>query len=150
MSIVKVTVEVEAEPERVWAVIADPRNLPQWSRFIEGVEDVPDDGLALGVEYTVVLRAALRARVPAAVVEWDPPRHAVVRLSGLVDAIITTDVSELSRGRSKLKHLVDYRFRGGTLGEIGARSLRALGGAGFAIRHGVQAQKRQIEEQAAQ
>ncbi|MGH2738846.1 MAG: SRPBCC family protein, partial [Actinomycetota bacterium] len=28
---------VEAPPEEVWEVVADPRNLPRWNRFIRSV-----------------------------------------------------------------------------------------------------------------
>jgi hypothetical protein len=41
---------------------------------------------------------------------------------------------------------VNYQFRGGPLGKLAARSLRMIGGAGLALRHGALAQKRQIED----
>ena len=41
--------------------------------------------------------------------------------------------------------MVEYRFRGGPLGELVAGSLRLVGGAQFALRHGTLAQKREIE-----
>jgi len=47
-----------------------------------------------------------------------------------------------------LRHEIDYRFRG-PLGGFGAMSLNALGGAHMALKHGVLAQKRQIEAAAA-
>lgn len=146
VSVVRVTVEVEATLEEVWAVVADPRNLPRWSKFVVSVDGVPDGGLEKGSEYTTVMRpTALRARVLSTVVEWDPPTHSTVRLSGLLDATVTTKISPLSGGRSCLEHDVEYRFRGGRLGELAARSLRLVGGAQLALRHGTLAQKRQVE-----
>ncbi|MBI2238040.1 MAG: SRPBCC family protein [Actinobacteria bacterium] len=146
MTVVTVAVEVEASPEKVWAVISDAHNLPKWSRFIGAVEGVPRDGLSKGAEYTTVMRfMAVKARVHSEVLEWDPPTHAVFRLSGLLDAIVTTTVKPLSGDRSRLEHEIDYHFHGHALGELTARSLRALGGAHFVLKHGIMAQKRHIE-----
>lgn len=144
MTNLEFSVEVEAPPERVWEVASDPSNLPHWDKHIESVR-VPDGGLGPGVRYEVVMRfMALRATVGAAVLEWDPPRHAVVRLSGLIEATVTTSISPLPLGRSLLRHEVSYRFRG-PLGGIGARSVQALGGSQLALKHGVLTQKRDIE-----
>jgi hypothetical protein len=46
-----------------------------------------------------------------------------------------------------LRHEVTYRFRG-PFGRFGAAGLNAMGGAGYALKHGVLAQKREIEERA--
>jgi ligand-binding SRPBCC domain-containing protein len=143
---VTVAVDVDATPEEVWSFLSDPGNLPRWSRLISKVEGVPPDGLALGARYTVVMKlAAVRARVAAEVLEWDPPGRSVVQLTGLLDAKVTTTVSPLPGDRSELAHEVEYRFRGGHLGDLAARGLRLFGGAQFALRHGALAQKRQIE-----
>ena len=144
-----VSVDVDAPPERVWSVAVDARHLPRWERHIESVDDVPPDGLSTGASYTVVMRfVGVRARVHAAVLEWDPPRSATVRLSGLLDATVSTSVSPLADGRTTLRHDVEYRFRGGALGELAARSLKMLGGAQLALRIGALAQKGEIESRA--
>ncbi len=146
MTTVSGSAEIDATPGEVWAVVADPRNLPRWSRFVSSVEDVPEDGLDAGRGYTTVMRfMAVRTRVRATVVEWEPPSRSVVRLSGLVDATVTSRVSGLPGNRSRLEHHVEYRFGGGPLGELAARSLRLIGGAHYALRRGLYAQKRQIE-----
>lgn len=146
MTVVEASVEIDAPPERVWEVVSDPRNLPRWDRRIGAVEDVPPEGLSRGATYTSVLRfMAVHATVHVEVLRWEPPARSVTRLSGLLDATVSTSVTALPGGRSRLKHVVDYRFRGGPLGELAARSLRILGGAGFALRHGTLAQVRQIE-----
>ncbi|MFB3738404.1 MAG: SRPBCC family protein [Candidatus Velamenicoccus archaeovorus] len=149
MSVVSVSVEVHAPPDRVWEIVADPRNLTRWDRRIESVEAVPADGLSKGATYVTVMRfVAVRARVHAKVLEWDPPHRSRVRLSGLVDATVTTTVTGVDDGTTLLEHVVDYRFHGGALGDLAARSLRLLGGAQLALRHGTLAQVRQIERDA--
>jgi carbon monoxide dehydrogenase subunit G len=143
---VSASVEVRASPKAVWEVAADPRNLPRWERHIISVEDVPPDGLETGASYVVVMRfAVVSARVHASVVEWSPPKRAVVHLSGLLDATVTTTVEPMGRRRTRLRHDVEYSFRGGALGDLAARSLRMLGGARLALKLGTLGQKREIE-----
>lgn len=146
MTRVETSVHVAAPPERVWAVVSDPRNLPRWDRRVVRVEGVPEGGLREGATYTTVLRfMAVRATVRAEVLAWEPPHRAMVRLSGpMVEATVTTTV-EPAGGASILRHEVEYRFRGGPLGEVAARSLEIVGGAYLAVRHGALAQKRDAE-----
>jgi uncharacterized protein YndB with AHSA1/START domain len=125
---VEFSVEVDAPPERVWQVTSNPANLPHWDKHIESV-DVPDGGLALGVRYQVMMRfISLRTTVDAEVLEWEPPWRA-----------------SLPFERSVLRHEITYRFRG-PFGGIGAQSIQALGGSQIALKRGVLAQKRQIED----
>lgn len=146
MSVVEVLAEIEAPPERVWDVVSDPRKLSHWDRHVESVEGIPASGLAEGVHYTTVMRfMAVRGHVAAEVLEFEPPHRSVIVLKGLLDAIVTTTVDPLPGDRSLLKHVVDYHFRGGALGDFAARSLQMLGGAHLALRHGTLAQKREIE-----
>jgi uncharacterized membrane protein len=147
MTVVRASVDIDAPPERVWEVVSDPRNLPLWDRHIVAVEGLPPDGVKEGSRYTTVLKLiSVHAHVPAEVLELDPPRLGRVRLGGLIDAVVTTRIDPLSGNRSRLEHHVNYEFRGGPLGKLAARSLRMIGGAGLALRHGALAQKRQIED----
>jgi uncharacterized protein YndB with AHSA1/START domain len=140
-------VVVDAPPEAVWEVISDPRRLPHWDRHIVRVEGVPAGGLLEGMRYTTEMRFfAFRSTIDGEVLEWDPPRRSTIRLTGLLEATVTSTIEPLAGGdRSLLEHTVDYRFRGGPLGEIAARSLARMGGAHLALRHGTLAQKRDIE-----
>lgn len=149
MIAVSFDVEIDAPPEAVWEVISDPRNLPHWDRHILRVAGVPDTGLAEGLRYVTEMRfMGLHARVRAEVLEWEPPRRSTIRLSGIVEATVTSTVDRLEDGRSRLEHVVDYRFRGGPFGELAARSLALFGGSHYVLRHGTLAQKREIEERA--
>ncbi len=144
MTTAEFSVEVDAPPERVWEVTSDPANLPHWDRHIESVR-VPPDGLGPGVRYQVVMRfMAFRTTVRAEVLEWEPPWRAVVRLSGLLEATVSTSIAALPHERSVLRHEITYRFRG-PFGGIGAQSIQAVGGSQLALKRGVLAQKRDIE-----
>lgn len=145
MTTVQFSVEVEAPSDEVWAVAGDPANLPQWDRHIIRVR-LPGSALAPGVGYEVDMGfMAVQTTVRVTVQEWEPPWRSVIQMSGLLEARIATSVAQLPHDRSLLRHEVDYRFRG-PLGRFGAASLNALGGAQMALRHGVLAQKRQIED----
>jgi uncharacterized membrane protein len=148
MTTVEFSVEVDAPPQAVWEVTSKPENLPHWDRHIVAVR-VPPDGLRAGTHYEVEMRfMAVRTTIQATVLEWEAPWRAKIHLSGLLDATVTTSVAALPFDRSVLRHEIDYRFRG-PLGGIGAASLNAVGGAGMALRHGVLAQKCEIEERTA-
>ena len=145
MTVLEFSVEVDARAQDVWAITSDPANLPTWDRHIVEVR-APQHGLALGVRYDVVMSfMGVRTTVHAEVLEWEPPWRAVIRLVGLLEATVSTSIASLPFDRSVLRHEIEYRFRG-PLGRFGAASLNAVGGAGIALRHGVWAQKRQIEQ----
>ena len=144
---VHVSVEVDAPPEDVWNVVADPRNLPRWDRHITKVVGVPRDGLEVGTEYTTRLTFwGVSAHVEAEVLDLKPTELSRIRLSGpLIQATVTTHITPIEEARTTLEHDVEYRFRGGPLGHIAARALAASGGPAFALRRGTLAQKEQIE-----
>jgi uncharacterized membrane protein len=147
VTLVEFDIVIDAPPQDVWEVISDPRNLPHWDRHIVQVDGVPADGLHEGTHYTTEMRfMAFRSTVAGEVLEWDPPRRSKIRLTGLLDATVTSTVEPLAGDRSLLEHVIDYRFRGGPLGELAARSLARVGGAHLALRHGTLAQKQEIED----
>ena len=146
MTVVHASVEIAASPADVWAVVADPRNLPRWDRRITGVDGVPNDGLGEGAGYFVTMRfMGARITVPAKVIELRPREYSRIHLGGVVDATVETWLEPLGATRTRLRHRVDYRFRGGPFGGLAARAVKLLG-APVLLRHGAQAQKRQVEE----
>jgi len=146
VSRIREAVIVDASPEEVWAVVSDPRNLPRWNRLIRVVQDVPENGLREGSKYWAEIGGlGVSVRVRADVEELDPPRYGRVRLSGPIDAVVRTWIRPTGSDRSRLEHEVDYRLRGGPVGEVIARTVRLLGGPTL-LRRGIRAQKRQVEE----
>jgi hypothetical protein len=110
------------------------------------VEGIPPSGLRAGVRYVTVMSfVGIRARIRCRVLEWDPPLRAVIGLTGVIQATLSTTLTRLPPDRCWLEHRVDYRFRGGPLGGFAAKSLRLVGGPQLALRHGTLAQKQQIE-----
>jgi uncharacterized protein YndB with AHSA1/START domain len=145
MSVVRASEIVEASPQGVWEVVSDPHNLPLWNRHIREVHGVPEHGLKEGSKYwTRVSFLGVSVRVDAEVEEVDPPRFSRIRLTGPLEATVRTWINPAGSGRSRLEHEVDYHLRGGPVGELVARGLRALG-AGRLLRRGARAQKRLVE-----
>lgn len=145
MTVVRQSVVVDAPPDEVWRVIADPRNLPRWNSHLRDVYDVPDHELVPGDRYGIVLRVlGVSVRIAALVVEIQPRRYSEVVLSGPVDATVRTYVRPIGTHRARLEHEVHYRFAGGPLGELVARGVKLLG-AGTIIRRGLKAQKAHVE-----
>jgi uncharacterized membrane protein len=144
-SVVTVATDVDAPPERVWKVVSDPNNLPSWDRHIVKVEGVRKGGVRQGDEYTTEVKfLGARAHSRQRVIELEPNRYSKVRLDGIVDGVVETWLEPLNGGRTRLKHRVEYRFKGGPLGEVVARGIQMLG-AGSLLKRGVEAQKRQAE-----
>ena len=142
------SVEIDAPPEAVWEVTSDPRTLPHWDRHIIAVK-VPEKGLRQASKYSVVMGfMGVRASIPCAVLEWEPPWRARIRLGGVLNATVTTSIASLPFDRSLLRHQIDYVFRG-PLGAFAAASVNAVGGAQYALKRGTLAQKREIEARAA-
>jgi carbon monoxide dehydrogenase subunit G len=144
-SVVEVSVDIDAPPEDVWKVVADPRNLQKWDRHIALVEGA-DGELHEGDEYTTELRfLGARARAHMKVLALKPHEYSKVAMDGVVDGTVETWVEPLGDHRTRLRHRVEYRFRGGPLGEVAGRAVQMMG-AGAILKRGVRAQKRQVED----
>lgn len=145
MSVIEVVVDVDRPREDVWKVVSDPKNLPRWNRHIVSVEGVPQDGLREGSQYTThVSFMGVRAKTDAKVVELRPPEYAKVRLSGLAEATVETWLEPRDGGTTRLRHRIDYRFKGGPLGAFAARAVSKMGATRM-LRRGAESQKTQAE-----
>ena len=144
MTTIEHSVEVDASPEVVWTVTSDPRGLPAWERLIQSVA-IPVEPLSRGATFDVTMSfMGVHATIPCVVLEWEPPWRSVVHLDGILDATVATSVASLPFDRSVLRHEVHYVFKG-PLGSFAAASLRAIGGAEYALRRGTDAQLRAID-----
>lgn len=145
MSVVRQWLVVDAPPEDVWRVVSNPRNLPKWNRYVRSVDGVPNGELKPGDRYSTTLGVmGVTFHIDAKVEEVDAPRFARVSLSGPLDAVVRTWVRPIGSNRSRLEHEVDYRMRGGPVGDIIAKGLQ-LAGAPTLLKRGIRAQKRQVE-----
>jgi hypothetical protein len=110
------------------------------------VVDGAEGELTEGDEYTTELRfMGARARERMKVLELKRGAYSKVHMTGILDGTVETWVEPLDGDRTRLRHRVRYRFKGGPLGELAARAVRIMGASAM-LKHGVQAQKRQVEE----
>lgn len=145
MSVVEVSEVIDAPPEAVWEIVADPNNLPLWDHHVYEVAGVPERGLDRGTEYRTAVRfMGAKAHASAKVLEIEPPRYSKVEVRGLLEGIVETWLEPLDGGRTRLRHRVEYRFKGGPIGSLAARAVRLLGASAL-LRRGIQAQKRHVE-----
>jgi uncharacterized protein YndB with AHSA1/START domain len=145
MSVVEVSEVIDAPPEAVWDVVANPENLPVWDHHVYEVTGVPESGLDKGTKYRTGIKfMGARAHASAKVLEIDPGRYSKVELRGLVEGTVETWLEPLDGGKTRLRHRVAYRFKGGPIGRLAARAVQVLG-ATVLLRRGIQAQKRQVE-----
>ncbi|HEX6208088.1 MAG TPA: SRPBCC family protein [Actinomycetota bacterium] len=145
MSTIRDAVVVDATPEEVWRVIADPRNLPRWNRHLKAVIGAPDGELQTGDSYRVELGLlGVSAEVRASVKRLERPTYSEVALSGPIEGVVRTFVRPIGARRSRVEHEVEYRFPGGALGRAAARAVRLMG-ASLILRRGLRAQKEMVE-----
>jgi uncharacterized protein YndB with AHSA1/START domain len=145
VSVLEVSEVIDAPPESVWDIVANPENLPLWDRHIYEVKGVPKGGLERGTEYTTGVKfMGARAHATARVLEIEPKRYSKIELRGLVDGTVETWLEPLDEGRTRLRHRVAYRFKGGPIGALAARATQMLG-ATVLLKRGIQAQKRHAE-----
>ena len=146
MSVIEVAVDIDAPREEVWKVVSDPKNLPRWNRHVVSVEGVPQDGLREGNQYTTHLSfMGVHAKANARVVELRRPEYSKVRLSGVVDGTVETWLDARDRESTRLRHRIDYRFKGGPLGAFAARAVSKMGATRL-LRRGAESQKAQAEK----
>jgi ligand-binding SRPBCC domain-containing protein len=146
MTVVEASTVVDAPPEAVWRVVSDPRNLPRWDRRIGRVHGTVEGPFRTGSEYeTDVHFIGVHTTVPVVAEEVDELEYARLRLGGLLSATVETWLQELPKGRTRLSHRVEYRFRGGLLGAFAAETVGVIG-AHTLLTRGIEAQRRQIED----
>lgn len=145
MTVIRQSTVIDARPEEVWKIISDPRNLPRWNSLIKDVHGAPPDGLKPGDRYSTELGIlGVKIKVAARVLETDPPRSAMIRLTGPLEATVRTWLRPVGKGRTRLEHEVDYKLKGGPIGSLIARGVKYLGAPSI-LKRGIRAQKRQVE-----
>ena len=105
-------IDVAAPPEKIWAVIEDPRRYAELSPPTERMIEVPEGPLGVGSVYRQY--GGIKPFVSEStweVVEWNPPRHTVhIGDDGTAKIHLTIDIRETDLG-SHLRQEVEVRPR---------------------------------------
>jgi len=122
--VIERSVEVRADPARVWDVLVDVRRLPQVSSHTVEVRDAPDRLTRRGERFTQVIVAVGKRFVS----EWEVRRFDPGRALAIEGSVgfgvrycLTETVAAAGPGRSTLSVRIQYKLPFGPLGRVAAR-----------------------------
>ena len=124
MGTIEHSVEIDARPDEVWALLEDVRRLPELSPSTERVLDAPPRLTRVGQRFRQVVRLLGRSyESDWEVVALEPGR--TLGIQGNVgygaSYCLTESVAPIGRDRTRLTVRIDYRVPLGPLGRIAAR-----------------------------
>ena len=124
MGVIERSVEVRAEPSRVWDVLVDIRRLPEVSRHTVEVKHAPERLTHVGERFTqVVVAVGKRFESEWSVARFEPGRALAIEGSvGFgVRYCLTETVEPLGPGRSRLGVRIRYDLPFGPFGRLAAK-----------------------------
>lgn len=134
MAVIRESVDIDAPPERVWAVVAeDVKNAPKWTTNLERVEKLDDGPPGRGTRYRyhLSLPGGHKARLEVEQDVWSKPKKCAGRfIDGPVKGTWAYTYSRKKDGTVKLTYEMDYgltgllRFAAGLLGPQYAAGIR--------------------------
>ena len=137
------TLEVDAAPEEVWAVLGRFMHMHEFSPTVESVDALTDDNGGMGSKRRCHFQDG--TSVVEEVVEWEPNRKYRVRMSELTamplnEAYAELSVEPLANGRSRTKMAMDYRVKFGPFGWLlGQTMMKMMMGKIFnGVLHGLE------------
>jgi carbon monoxide dehydrogenase subunit G len=126
MSVVHVTIEIDAPRQRVWDTIMDPRRLGDWVTIHRSVVNVSDNPLSRGSTMEQVLAMhGVSFHVKWRLVEVSAPSKAVWEGSGPAHsrAKIRYDLTGDGDGPTRFEYMNEFTPPGGRLGFLAGRIL---------------------------
>jgi uncharacterized protein YndB with AHSA1/START domain len=124
-------IEIQASPDRVYDVLADPDCLGEWVTIQEELEEAPDGDLRAGSKLRQRMKiAGRRFRLSWTVVEADRPNRIVWDGSGPMStkAKAIYELSGNGDGGTRFSYLNEYELPGGVAGKIAGRAIVAASG----------------------
>jgi uncharacterized membrane protein len=127
------TVDIDAPPERVWAVVAeDVRNAPKWTTNLDRIDKLDQGPPGRGTRYLYHLDiGGQRVNVEVEQDVWNPPRKCAGRfVKGPLNGTWTYTYTKRKDGTTRLAYDMDYqlggllRFATGVLGPQYAAGIR--------------------------
>jgi uncharacterized protein YndB with AHSA1/START domain len=124
-------IDIQASPERVYDVLADPSCLGEWVTIQEELEEAPSGDLRAGSKLRQRMKVAgQRFRLHWTVVEADRPSRIVWEGRGPMGtkAKAVYELSSNGDGATHFCYLNEYELPGGFAGKIAGRAVRAASG----------------------
>ena len=126
MTKLKREIDIEAPPERVYDVLADPSCLGEWVTIQEELEEAPAGDLTAGSKLRQRMKVAgQRFRLHWTVVQADRPTRIVWEGRGPVGtkAKAIYELSPNGDSDTRFSYLNEYELPGGWLGRIAERTV---------------------------
>jgi len=73
------SIEIDAPPEKVWALVNDLEEWPQWIPSIKKIEKLSEGPLGAGSQIRVTAKSIITVKLLMTITEFVPPQHAVMR-----------------------------------------------------------------------
>ena len=124
-------IEIQASPERVYDVLADPDCLGEWVTIQEELEEAPSGDLHAGSTLRQRMKiAGQRFRLSWTVVEADRPNRIVWHGKGPMStkAKAIYEISGNGDGGTQFSYLNEYQLPGGLAGRLAGRAVSAASG----------------------
>lgn len=131
---IRESVDIDASPERVWAVVAeDVKSAPKWTTNMEKIDKLDGGPPGKGTRYRYHLSLPGGQRVQLEVEQdvWNKPKKCAGRfIKGPLQGTWTYTYTRKKDGNTKLAYAMDYemagllRFAGGLLGPQYAAGIR--------------------------
>jgi len=134
VSVVRESIDLDAPPERVWAVVAeDVRNAPKWTTNLDKIEKLDDGAPGAGTRYRYHLGLPGGNKVKLEVEQdvWRKPKQCAGRfVEGPLKGTWSYTYTRKKDGTTRLTYEMEYelsgllRFAGGLLGPQYAAGIR--------------------------
>ncbi len=73
------SVEIDAPPEKVWALVNELEEWPQWIPSIKKIEKLSEGPLGIGSQIRVTAKSIMTVKLLMAITEFAPGRQAVMQ-----------------------------------------------------------------------
>ncbi len=73
------SVEIDAPPEKVWALVNDLEEWPQWIPSIKKIEKLSEGALGIGSQIRVTAKSAITVKLLMTITEFVPGQRAVMQ-----------------------------------------------------------------------
>lgn len=134
MALIRESVDIDAAPGRVWAVVAeDVKNAPKWSTNLDRIDKLDDGPPGRGTRYRYHLNlpGGQKVRLDVEQDAWNRPKKCAGRfINGPLKGTWAYTYTGKKDGTTKLTYEMDYelagllRFAGGLLGPQYAAGIR--------------------------
>ena len=115
------TIEIKAPPQRVWALLMDPRRLEDWVSVHKSLKEAPDGQLRKGSQLTQCLHlAGTNFNVHWKVDQAEAPKRAVWEGRGPMrsKASVVYDLEPAGDGHTRFHYVNEFKSPGGPLGGL--------------------------------